>query len=294
MGKHRIALCWAAILQVGWCGSLSARAYECAGAGESGVRLDDSGSLFAQMPVYNQDAQADCYAYSAAQLVDYWRIEHDGDHAIPREELTSPTYVAMLTKTLNASACEYGATFYGQMSCRQAPGTAVRTVDSGQIGSALSAVYWYGTCPAGVVRAALTEALGKADVELASDRGSEEAMFLAYLEGLFHPEVPMVARFEATTAEIPWSALLRDLSVQQVGLRLFGARSCGAQAPLLDHDSLADFTQSIRRIVCRLAGRREPCDDTAAVQAAWNAIRARCESARQRVAFSRLRRARVA
>ena len=78
------------------------------------------------MPLYNQGETGICYAYSAIELVDYWR-ETFGLRITKNIALSSPVYAAFLTRKIS-------------------PNLKKGTLKGGTVGMALKAIKKYGMC----------------------------------------------------------------------------------------------------------------------------------------------------
>ncbi|MDC0255956.1 hypothetical protein OAK75_13740 [Bacteriovoracales bacterium] len=64
-----------------------------------------------QMPLYDQGRSHICYAYAAAQMVDYWRETHGGKIGKMKMGQSSPLYAALLTRLVYAPNDRYKNSF---------------------------------------------------------------------------------------------------------------------------------------------------------------------------------------
>jgi hypothetical protein len=64
-----------------------------------------------QMPLYDQGRSHICYAYTAAQMLDYWRETHGGKIGRMKMGQSSPLYAALLTRLVYAPSERYKNSF---------------------------------------------------------------------------------------------------------------------------------------------------------------------------------------
>ena len=64
-----------------------------------------------QMPLYDQGRSHICYAYTAAQMLDYWRETHGGKIGKMKMGQSSPLYAALLTRLVYAPSDRYKNSF---------------------------------------------------------------------------------------------------------------------------------------------------------------------------------------
>jgi hypothetical protein len=100
-----------------------------------------------QIPLYDQGDTGICYAFTAAQMVDYWRITK-GTRVVRDIHLSTPLYAAFLTRELESSIDYQEETF-----------------ETGQVGEALMAIKKYGMCSPDIIEKALQKFAGERNID---------------------------------------------------------------------------------------------------------------------------------
>jgi hypothetical protein len=92
-----------------------------------------------QMPFYDQGKVPICYAYTAAQMVDYWRVTK-GTRVTKSINLSTPLYAALLTRKLESNP------YFGQ-----------RTIEGGGFVDAITAIKKMGMCSPDVIEKSISQ-----------------------------------------------------------------------------------------------------------------------------------------
>jgi hypothetical protein len=92
-----------------------------------------------QMPIYDQGNTGLCYAYTAAQLVDFWRLTK-GTRVTKEINLSTPLYAALLNRKLETSV------MFGNSN-----------LEGGYVSDALYAIKKFGMCSPDTIEASLSE-----------------------------------------------------------------------------------------------------------------------------------------